>query len=88
MTDESEDHQKFSILEWKAHDGFNMNDLEDDISIITIDGEFEFNDKVQPIPLFEAEGNGPPAGINCTNAGWGLLDSSDFSSPCQRWALR
>ncbi len=81
MNDENEGHQKFTIEKMEAHDNFNMQDLADDISMITIKGEFEFNDHVQPLGMFEVDGEGPAVGAKCINSGWGLKDSSDLLPP-------
>jgi hypothetical protein len=64
----------------EAHEGFSMTELEHDISIITLKGEWVFNDMVQPIEMFE-DNNGTEAGTNCVNSGWGLTNGNGVLPP-------
>ena len=49
-------HQKRSIEKMEANSNFNMQELEDDISIITVSEPFDFSDPhVQPIDMLKKD---------------------------------
>merc|ERR1711994_955153 len=75
-------HQKRNIKSMEAHSNFNMQELEDDISIITVSEPFDFSDPhVQPIEMFKG-GDAPiEAGTTCVSTGWGLTTGGGFLPP-------
>ncbi|GLV41883.1 uncharacterized protein CBL_13615, partial [Carabus blaptoides fortunei] len=60
----------YNVKKSIAHSGFDFYDLKDDIALVQIDGEIEFNSKVQPIPLNTVNFGG---GEQLTLTGWGAL---------------
>ena len=63
-------HQKRSIESMEANSNFNMQELADDISIITVSEPFDFSDPhVQPIETFKTDDAAIPDGTTCTSTG-------------------
>ena len=57
------------------HPDYNttVNNHQNDICLLTLDYELEFNDNVKPIGLNDEN---LTAGTKCTVSGWGLLQAS------------
>ncbi|CAG7838479.1 unnamed protein product [Allacma fusca] len=66
----SENEQELRALTLIPHPNFDYNDYSNDIAIIEINGEFEFNENVQPIAL-PPLGEEVSEGTNCRVSGWG-----------------
>ena len=63
-------HQKRSIESMEANSNFNMQELEDDISIITVTEPFDFSDPhVQPVDTFKTDDAEIPDGTTCISTG-------------------
>ena len=63
-------HQKRSIESMEANSNFNMQELADDISIITVSEPFDFSDPhVQPIETFKTDDAAIPDGTTCVSTG-------------------
>ena len=63
-------HQKRSIESMEANSNFNMQELADDISIITVSEPFDFSDPhVQPIDTFKTGDAAIPDGTTCVSTG-------------------
>ena len=63
-------HQKRSIESMEANSNFNMQELEDDISIITVTEPFDFSDPhVQPVDTFKTDDAEIPDGTTCVSTG-------------------
>ncbi len=59
-----------------------MQDLADDISIITLTAPFDFSDpNVQPIETFKADDAEIAPGTTCISSGWGLTSGSSVFPP-------
>ena len=66
----------------EANANFNMQELEDDISIITVSEPFDFSDPhVQPIEMFKTDDAPIEAGTTCVSTGWGLTTGGGFLPP-------
>ena len=71
-------HQKRSIESMEANSNFNMQELEDDISIITVTEPFDFSDPhVQPIDTFKTEDTEIAAGTTCVSTGKNRLHKKE-----------
>ena len=62
--------QQFQAKALIPHPRYDYTGYANDIAVIEIDGEFEFNEYVQPIDLPPALEEVEP-GTNCTVSGWG-----------------
>lgn len=59
-----------------------MNNLVDDISIITVSSPFDLTDpNVQPIPTFKKDDAPIPVGTTCNSTGWGLTVGGGVAPP-------
>jgi len=75
-------HQKRSIESMEANSNFNMQELEDDISIITVTEPFDFSDPhVQPIDTFKTDDAEIADGTTCVSTGWGLTSGGGLFPP-------
>jgi secreted trypsin-like serine protease len=66
----SGNEQEFRAKTLIPHPNFSYDDFTNDIAIIEINGEFEFNEFVQPIPLPD-DGEEVEDGTDCTVSGFG-----------------
>jgi len=75
-------HQKRNIEKMEANDNFDFQQLQDDISIITVTQPFEFNDNVQPVEMYKASTDEAVApGTTCISTGWGLTTGGGLFPP-------
>ena len=66
----------------EANDNFNMQELADDISIITVTEPFDFSDAhVQPVEMFKSDDAPIEAGTTCVSTGWGLTTGGGLLPP-------
>ena len=67
----------------EANSNFNMQDLADDISIITVTEPFDFSDpNVQPVEMYKASTDEQVApGTTCISTGWGLTQGGGLFPP-------
>lgn len=68
----------FNVTQALHHPDFNYSSLQNDIGLIQIEGEFQFNDKLQPIEFIEPEIN-----ATCYAAGWGETQNVSFPQTLQ-----
>ena len=64
---------KYNISKAIAHEGFSYNTLKNDIALIKIYGEFQFDNLVQPVEFVD-----PGVNQTCIAAGWGVTESVSF----------
>ncbi|KAJ3652966.1 hypothetical protein Zmor_018888 [Zophobas morio] len=64
---------RYNITQMIKHENFSWTPIKDDIALIQIDGEFEFDDLVQPVEFSD-----PEAGTTCVTAGWGTIDDGSY----------
>ena len=76
-------HQKRNIEKMEANANFNMQDLADDISIITVTEPFDFSDPhVQPVEMYKSSTDEQVApGTTCISTGWGLTQGGGLFPP-------
>ena len=75
-------HQKRNIEKMEGHGNFNMQDLADDISIITVTEPFDFSDpNVQAIETFKTTDEEIAPGTTCISSGWGLTTGGGLFPP-------
>jgi len=75
-------HQKRNIAKMEANSNFNMQDLADDVSIITVTEPFDLSDpNVQPINMFLATDDAIPPNTVCNSTGWGLTSGGSLFPP-------
>jgi len=75
-------HQKRNIANMEANTNFNMQELKDDVSIITVTEPFDLSDPhVQPIDMFMATDPEIPAETVCNSTGWGLTSGGGLFPP-------
>ena len=66
----------------EANANFDFQQLQDDISIITVTQPFEFNDNVQPVEMYKASTDEAVApGTTCISTGWGLTTGGGLFPP-------
>ena len=67
----------------EANANFDMQELADDISIITVDEPFDFSDpNVQPIEMYKGSVDEQvPVGTTCVSTGWGLTSGGGIFPP-------
>ena len=66
----------------EANTNFNMQDLADDVSIITVTEPFDLSDpNVQPINMFLATDDAIPPNTVCNSTGWGLTSGGSLFPP-------
>lgn len=61
----------YKVAKYITHEGYNSPQFANDIALIKVANEIEFNEKVQPIELAKEE---VPDGAELTLTGWGLLE--------------
>jgi len=76
-------HQKRNVESMEANANFDMQELADDISIITVDEPFDFSDpNVAPLEMFKGSVDEEIApGTTCTSTGWGLTSGGGLFPP-------
>ncbi|XP_003700881.1 chymotrypsin-1-like [Megachile rotundata] len=63
--------ESYGVQKIVSHSGYDSSLLINDVAIIRVNKEIEFNDLVRPIPL--AAGNNTFEGSECTLSGWGRI---------------
>ncbi|KAJ3652971.1 hypothetical protein Zmor_018893 [Zophobas morio] len=66
------------VTNWFNHEDYDDQTLINDIGLIQIEDEFEFDDVTQPTEFVD-----PAANATCTVAGWGVTDVVDFPEELQ-----
>ncbi|XP_024133844.1 complement factor D [Oryzias melastigma] len=75
LSQPEETKQTFDILELHNHPNFNLDNFDNDISLIKLDRPFNTSEAVQAVQFLRAGGTNPEAGAEVETAGWGSLDN-------------
>ena len=62
----------YNVTQYFSHEDFDITTIKNDIALIQIDGEFEFNELIQPAEYFDLEENS-----TCIVTGWGRTEDND-----------
>lgn len=62
---------KYSIASYVIHDGWNPETIDYDFALLELDGEFEFNDRVQPIQMPKVDDEHIAIGTTVLVSGYG-----------------
>ncbi|KAJ3652974.1 hypothetical protein Zmor_018896 [Zophobas morio] len=66
------------VSKWINHEDYDNEALTNDIGLIQIEDEFEFDDVTQPTEFVD-----PVENATCSLAGWGMTDTVDFPDELQ-----
>jgi Trypsin len=69
--------KQYPVSKLIAHEDYNQPHFANDVGLILIDGEIEYNEKVQPIKY---SNKFVKAGTKLRVTGWGRLSVSNFST--------
>lgn len=75
---DSKDGQEFRIARFIMHPKYRDINKDYDVVVFVLNGQFKFNQFVQPIPLAK---NMAPEGSQVFISGWGYLDQNIFVTP-------
>jgi len=71
-----ENRQVLNVVEVIMHEDYNSpTQINNDIALLRLDGNLEYNNRVQPVCLPEV-GSENPVGAHCIISGWGNTESS------------
>ncbi|CAF4836732.1 unnamed protein product [Pieris macdunnoughi] len=70
--------QRYKVKKLMPHEQFSKATAKNDVGVIQVEGNIQFNDNVQPIELFTQT---VPMGRKCLLTGWGTIDYKKNISP-------
>lgn len=73
QTDENPNEKSYTVSGIINHPDYDSNTNDNDISLLQLSTEVEFNDFIRPVCL-AANGSEFPAGTECWVTGWGTMD--------------
>jgi len=81
--------QKNNVASQMAHPQYNAQKIDHDYMVITIQGSWNYNDYVQPIPIVSAMNDELPNGTPCQTSGYGyseyILGQPAVIAPILQW---
>ncbi|XP_047520904.1 chymotrypsin-1-like isoform X1 [Pieris napi] len=68
----------YPVESFVDHEGFDTKTFFDDIALLKVSKDIQFNDKVQPIQMATSN---TPVGTQCLHTGWGFTDRQRTITP-------
>ena len=84
-TSDSGYEQAFGIKSHLIHPGYNVNNLENDICLLFLDGNLEFNENVKNVSLIDVKTLQDET--ECVVSGWGTLQVSPAKVKYRRLSI-